>query len=63
MFMTSKNMSMVKGLGIGLAVGTAAAVAGTKMMTRRGRKACRKSAAKCMKTVEGMLDSISMMTR
>lgn len=63
MFMTSKNMSMVKGLGIGLAVGTAAAVAGSKMMTRSGKRACRKNAAKCMKTVEGMLDSISMMTR
>lgn len=63
MFMTSKNMSMVKGLGIGIAVGTAAAVAGSKMMTKSGRKACRKSAAKCMKTMEDMLDSISMMTR
>ena len=63
MFMTSKNMSMVKGLGIGIAVGTAAAVAGSKIMTKSGRKACRKSAAKCMKTMEDMLDSISMMTR
>ena len=63
MFMTSKNMSMVKGLGIGIAVGTAAAVAGSKMMTKSGRKACRKSAAKCMKTMEDMLDSFSMMTR
>ncbi len=63
MFMTSKNMSMVKGLGIGLAVGTAAAVAGSKMMTKSGRKACRKSAVKCMKTMEDMMNGISMMTR
>ncbi len=63
MYMSSKNMSMVKGLGIGLAVGTVAAVASSKMMTRSGKKACRKSAAKCMKTVEGMLDNISMLTK
>lgn len=63
MFMTSKNMSIAKGMGIGIAVGAAAAVAGTKMMTCKGRKACRKNVAKCMKTVEGMLDSISMMTK
>ena len=38
MFTSSKNMNWVKGMGIGLAVGTAAAVAGTKMMTKSGRK-------------------------
>ena len=63
MFMTSKNMSMAKGLGIGIAVGTAAAIAGTKMMTRSGRKACRKSAAKCMRTMEDMMNGISMMVK
>lgn len=63
MYMSSKNMSMVKGLGIGIAVGTVAAVASSKMMTRSGKKACRKSAAKCMKTVEGMLDGIAMLTK
>ncbi|MBQ8016099.1 MAG: hypothetical protein IJ264_07960 [Clostridia bacterium] len=63
MFASSKSMDMVKSIGIGLAVGTAAAVAGSKMMTRSGRRACRKSAAKCMKNVENMLDSISMMAK
>ena len=63
MYMSSKNMSMVKSLGIGIAVGTVAAVASSKMMTKSGMKACRKSAAKCMKTVEGMLDSIAMLTK
>ncbi len=63
MFASSKSMDMVKSIGIGLAVGTAAAVAGSKMMTRSGRKACRKSAVKCMKNVESMLDSIAMMAK
>lgn len=61
MYMSSKNMNMAKGVGIGIAVGTAAAIAGTKMMTRKGRKMCRKNAAKCMRTVEDMLSSMSMM--
>ncbi|MBO5229951.1 MAG: hypothetical protein J6B52_00870 [Clostridia bacterium] len=57
MFETSK-MSMVKGLGIGLAVGTAAAVASTKMMTKKGRKACKKNAARCMKSMESVIDAM-----
>jgi len=61
MFTSSKNMNWVKGMGIGLAVGTAAAVAGTKMMTKSGRKACRKTATRCMKNIEGMMDSMSAM--
>ncbi len=56
-------MSLVKGMGIGLAVGTAAVMAGGKMMTKSGRRMCRRNASKAMKTVEGMLDSISMMTK
>lgn len=63
MFASSKSMDMVKSIGIGLAVGTAAAVAGSKMMTRSGRRACRKSAMKCMKSVENVMDSISSMAR
>lgn len=63
MLMSSKNMTMVKGLGIGLAVGTAAAVAGSKMMSKSSKRACRKSAAKCMRTVEDMLNGITSMTK
>ncbi len=58
MFSTSKSMSVVKGMGIGLAVGTAAVVAGSAMMSKSSKRACRKNAVKCMKTVEGMLDSM-----
>ncbi len=63
MMMSSKSTGMLTSIGIGLAVGTAAAVAGSKMMTRSGRKACRKSAAKCMKNVESMLDGVAMMMK
>lgn len=63
MYAYSKNMNMVKGVGIGLAVGTVAAVAGAKMMTRSGRRTCRKGAAKCMKTVEDVMGSIASMAK
>ena len=52
-------MSVAAGVGIGLAVGTAAAAVGSKMMTRR----CRRNAAKCMRSVEGVLDNIASMTK
>lgn len=56
-------MDAVKSIGIGLAVGTAAAYAGSKMMTRSGRRACKKSAVKCMKSMENVLDTITAMTK
>ena len=63
MFASSKNMSVAAGVGIGLAVGTAAAAVGSKMMTRGGRRAGRGNAAKCMRSVEGVLDNIASMTK
>ena len=63
MFASSKNMSVAAGVGIGLAVGTAAAAVGSKMITRSGRRACRRNAAKCMRSVEGVLDNIASMTK
>ncbi len=63
MFASSKNMTMAKGIGIGIAVGTAAAVASTKMMSKSGMKACKKNVAKCMKSMESMMDGIVSMTR
>lgn len=52
----------MKGMGIGLAVGTAAVIAGSKMMTKSSKRACRKNAIKCMKSVEGVLGNIASMT-
>lgn len=59
MLSSSKSMSVMKGMGIGLAVGTAAAVVGSKMMTKSSKKACRKNAIKCMKSVENILGSMA----
>ncbi len=61
MFASNKTADIMKGMGIGLAVGTAATFASTMMMSKSGRKACKKNAAKCMRTVEDMMNSISMM--
>lgn len=63
MFSSSKNMTMVKSVGIGLAVGTMAAVASTKMMSRSGMKTCKKNVARCMKSMESMMDGISSMVK
>ncbi len=54
---------MIKGMGIGLAVGTAAAIAGTQLMSPGVRKACKKNAAKCMRSVESMMNGIASMTK
>lgn len=62
MFLSSKN-SVMKSMGIGFVVGMAAVAAGAKMMGRSSKRACRKRAAKCMKTVEGMLNSFSAMAK
>ena len=59
MFASSKTGSMMAGVGIGAAAG----MAGSKMMTKSGRRACRRNAAKCMKTVEDMIDGVSSMMK
>lgn len=61
MFASNKTADIVKGMGIGIAVGTAATFASTMMMSKSGRKTCKKNAAKCMRTVEDMMNSISSM--
>ena len=61
--MSSKNMSTAKSVGIGLAVGTMAAVVSSKMMSKSGMKMCKKSVSKCMKTMGNMMDEIVSMTR
>lgn len=63
MFASSKTGSMMAGVGIGMALGAAAGMAGSKMMTKSGRRACRRNAAKCMKTVEDMIGGVSSMMK
>ena len=50
-------------MGIGLAVGTAAAIAGTQLMSPGVKRACRKNAAKCMRNVESMVNGIASMAK
>lgn len=59
MLASSKQMSVMKGMGIGLAVGTAAAMVGSKMMTKSSRRACRKNAIKCIKSMESVLNGMA----
>lgn len=61
MFASNKTADIMKGMGLGLAVGSAATIASTMMMSKSGRKMCKKNAAKCMRTVEDMMNSISSM--
>lgn len=61
MFASNKTADIMKGMGIGIAVGTAATFASTMMMSKSGRRTCKKNAAKCMRTVEDMMNSISSM--
>lgn len=63
MFASSRNMTAAKSIGIGLAVGTAAALASTKMMSKSGMKTCKKNVAKCVKSMESMMDGIVAMTK
>ena len=53
---------MVKGLGIGLALGGAAAL-GTAMMNPSLKRRTRKNAMKAMKTVTGMMDTVNSMVK
>lgn len=59
----SKNSAMATGIGVGLAVGAATAVCTAKMMSCSGKRAYRKKAAKCMRTVEDVMDNITAMMR
>ncbi len=55
--------TMVKGLGIGLAVGGAAAAIGASMMSPDLKKQTKKNAMKAMKTVGNMMDTVNSMMK
>ncbi len=61
--MLSSNMSVAKSVGIGLALGTVAAVAGTKLVNGRSRRACKKSMARCMRNAEDVMEGIASMMK
>ncbi len=55
--------TMLKGLGIGLAVGGTAAAIGASMMNPSLKKQTKKNAMKAMKTVENMMDAMNSMMK
>ena len=63
MFASSKNSAMATGIGVGLAVGVATAMCTAKMMSCSGKRAYKRKAAKCMRTVEDVMDNITSMMR
>ncbi|MBQ2774619.1 MAG: hypothetical protein IJF40_01855 [Clostridia bacterium] len=61
--MKAKTNSLVKSMAIGLAVGGAtAAVSKMVMGNNTSMKKAKKNAAKAMKTVSGVMDSMASMT-
>ncbi len=56
--MKNATVNMMKGMGIGMAVGGAAALFGSSMMSSGMKKQTRKNAMKAMKVVEGFLDDV-----
>ncbi len=63
MFASSRNSATATGIGIGLAVGAATAMVTAKMMSGSGKRAYKKKAEKCMRTVEDVMDNIATMMR
>lgn len=61
--MKSTTTMMVKGLGIGMAVGGVAAMLSTAMMNPSLKRQTRKNTLKAMKTFNGMLDSVQNMMK
>ena len=56
-----KTNEMLKGLGVGVALGTAAALACSAMTDKSTMKCYKKKAAKCAKNLSCMLDSVQSM--
>ena len=56
--MKNATANLMKGMGGGMAVGGAAALLGTSMMSSGMKKQTKKNAMKAMKVVEGFLDDV-----
>ncbi len=58
-----KANSMLTGIGVGIAMGSAAVYAGSKITDKSLLKSCKKNTAKCMKSINSVLDSVSSMMK
>lgn len=54
---------MMTGIGMGVALGSMAWYAGSKMTDKGKMKSAKKTAAKCVKNVSGMLNSVQQMLK
>lgn len=63
MYAAFKKMNIAKGLGIGLAVGAAAALIGAGATGASGGKACKRKALKCMRGVENAIENVASMIK
>ncbi len=54
---------MMTGIGMGVALGSVALFAGSKMMDKSTLKSTKKTAAKCVKNLNSMLDSVQTMLK
>ncbi len=61
--MRATTSNMVKGLGIGMAVGGAAAMLGVAMMNPSMKKQTKRNAMKAMRTFGDVMDSMQTMIK
>lgn len=61
--MKSKASSIIKGVGIGMAVGGATAMIGSTMMGKPSKRITKKNTAKAMRTVGQIIDNIQYMMK
>lgn len=61
--MKSTTSKLVKGLGIGLAAGGAAAAIGASMMSPGVRRQTRKNTVRMMKTVGNLMEGVNSMIK
>lgn len=61
--MTGKTGTVVKSLGVGMAIGGAAAMMCSAMMTPRAKRQTKKNAEKIMKNMSGFVDSVQTMVK
>ncbi len=59
--MTNQTNALLKGMGAGMVIGTAAAVLSCKMTDKDTRKCMKKRADKMMKNMNEMIDTIQTM--
>lgn len=58
-----KATGMLTGMGVGAAIGGAMVFTGSKLVGKSAMKSFRKSTARCMKSINNVLDGVSAMLK